>query len=80
MLARFLAGTALAAVTLGGAAWSTGARAQAGVEMEIVGLHQLCNHGDRRACVRFGMLMGENRRRQADWRRAHADWFWWERL
>jgi hypothetical protein len=54
------------------------ARAQ-GVEAEIIGLHQLCNQGDRRACVRFGILIGENRQRHADWRRAHADWFWWER-
>jgi hypothetical protein len=76
----FLAGTALAAVSLSGAAWPTTARAQGGVEMEIVGLHQLCNQGDRRACVRFGTLIGENRQRHADWRRAHADWFWWERL
>jgi hypothetical protein len=42
-------------------------------------LHQLCNQGDRRACVRFGILIGENRQRHPDWRRVHADWFWWER-
>lgn len=76
----FLAATALAVVALGGAACSTDAGAQGGVEMEIVGLHQLCNQGDRRACVRFGMLIGENKQRQVDWRRAHADWFWWERM
>lgn len=81
MFARsLLAATTLAVVVLGSATWSTAARAQGGVEMEIVGLHQLCNQGDRRACVRFGMLIGENRQRHADWRRAHADWFWWERL
>jgi hypothetical protein len=39
-----------------------------------------CNQGDKGACVRFGVLIGENKQRQVDWRRAHADWFWWERL
>jgi hypothetical protein len=47
-------------------------------EAELVGLHQLCDKGDRKACVRFGMLLGEAKERHADWRRAHAEWFWWE--
>jgi hypothetical protein len=47
-------------------------------EAELVGLHQLCDKGDRKACVRFGMLLGEAKERHADWRRAHADWWWWE--
>jgi hypothetical protein len=49
------------------------------VEAEIVGFHQLCEKGDRKACVRFGILIGRNEQRNADWRRAHADWFWFER-
>jgi hypothetical protein len=49
------------------------------VEAEILGFHQLCEKGDRKACVRFGMLLGRNEQRNADWRRAHADWFWFER-
>jgi hypothetical protein len=24
-------------------------------------------------------LIGRNEQRHADWRRAHADWWWWER-
>jgi hypothetical protein len=48
-------------------------------EAEIRGLHQLCEKGDRRACVRFGMILGEMRERHGEWRRAHAEWFWWER-
>jgi len=44
------------------------ARAQ-DVQAELLGLHQLCDHGDRRACVRFGMILG----------RVHPEWFWWER-
>jgi len=47
-------------------------------EAELVGLHQLCDKGDRKACVRFGMLLGEAKERHADWRRSHADWWWWE--
>ena len=58
---------------------STPATAQSNVEAEIIGFHQLCDKGDRRACVRFGILIGENRQRHADWRRAHADWWWWEK-
>ena len=47
-------------------------------EAELVGLHKLCDHGDRKACVRFGMLLGEAKERHADWHRAHAEWWWWE--
>ena len=47
-------------------------------EAELLGLHQLCDKGDRKACVRFGMLLGEAKERHADWRRSHADWWWWE--
>jgi hypothetical protein len=55
------------------------AHAQAAVEAEILGFHQLCEKGDRKACVRFGILIGHNEQRNADWRRAHAEWFWFER-
>src|SRR5262245_21219772 len=41
-------------------------------------LHQLCDQGDKRACVRFGMLMNENRARHDEWRRSHPDLFWYE--
>jgi len=58
---------------------ATPAHAQDAAEAEIIGFHQLCQKGDRRACVRFGILIGRNEQRHADWRRAHADWWWWER-
>jgi len=58
---------------------ATSAHAQNNVEAEIIGFHQLCEKGDRKACIRFGILIGRNEQRGADWRRAHADWFWWER-
>ena len=58
---------------------ATPAHAQDAVEAEMVGYHQLCEKGDRKACIRFGILIGRNEQRHADWRRAHADWWWWER-
>jgi hypothetical protein len=38
-----------------------------------------CEDGDRRACVRLGILIGENRERRAAWRRDHPDVFFYER-
>ena len=58
---------------------ATPAHAQNNVEGEIIGFHQLCEKGDRKACIRFGILIGRNEQRGADWRRAHTEWFWWER-
>jgi hypothetical protein len=59
---------------------STGVvRAQSPREAEMIGFHQLCDRGDRKACVRFGIMLGENRERHADWRRAHPEFWWWER-
>jgi hypothetical protein len=58
---------------------ATPAHAQDAIEAEMVGYHQLCEKGDRKACIRFGILIGRNEQRHADWRRAHADWWWWER-
>jgi hypothetical protein len=66
-------------VSAAGAASPTPARAQDAAEAEMIGFHQLCQKGDRRACVRFGILIGRNEQRHADWRRLHADWWWWER-
>lgn len=54
------------------------AQAQGAMEAEILGFHQLCEKGDRKACVQFGILIGRNEQRHADWRRAHAEWFWFE--
>jgi hypothetical protein len=80
MLAKSVVVAAGIAVTvLGFLPVTTPARAQDAREAEIIGFHQLCDKGDRRACVRFGILIGENRQRHADWRRLHADWWWWER-
>jgi hypothetical protein len=54
------------------------AHAQDARNAEILGFHQLCDHGDRHACVRFGMLP-QHQDRQIAWRRLRPEWFWWER-
>ncbi|RUP08032.1 hypothetical protein [Hyphomicrobium sp.] len=72
---------AIAALSvLGAAMLSAAARAEDwhAREVQLLGLHDLCNKGDRRACVQFGMMLGEAKERHADWRRAHPDWWWWE--
>ena len=70
-------GAALAAAVFLGSGLAT--HAQDGREAEILGYHQLCDHGDRRACVRFGMLLQQNQDRAIAWRRMHPEWFWWDR-
>jgi len=42
-------------------------------------LREGCEDGDRRACVRLGILIGENRERRAAWRREHPEGFFCER-
>jgi hypothetical protein len=54
------------------------AHAQDARNAEILGFHQLCDHGDRRASVRVGMLL-QHQDRQIAWRRLRPEWFWWER-
>ena len=55
MLTRSLAACAITVAGFIGSGLS--AQAQDAREAEILGFHQLCDHGDRRACVRFGMLI-----------------------
>lgn len=42
-------------------------------------LREACEDGDRRACVRFGIIIGENRERRAAWRQDHPELFFYER-
>jgi hypothetical protein len=74
-----IAATGVVAMLGAMSAIPTSAQAQSNAEAEIIGFHQLCDKGDRRACVRFGILIGQNQQRHADWRRSHADWWWWEK-
>jgi hypothetical protein len=80
MIMKFVL-TAACAVAIAGTSAivsNTPARAQ-DVQAELIGFHQLCERGDRKACVRFGMILGRMQERHAEWRRSHPDWFWWER-
>ena len=38
-------------------------------------LHGACDAGDRHACIRFGVLIGQHQERVAEWRRVHPDYF-----
>jgi hypothetical protein len=58
---------------------SVSVQAQSAREAEMIGFHQLCDRGDRKACIRFGIMIGENRERHAEWRRSHPEFWWWER-
>jgi len=42
-------------------------------------LREACEDGDKRACVRFGIIIGENRERRAQWRRENPELFSYER-
>ena len=55
------------------------AMAQSDFQAELTGYHVLCDRGDRRACIKFGMLLERHRDMVANWRRSHTEWFWWER-
>jgi hypothetical protein len=50
-----------------------------GIRAVMFRLHRACEEGDRRACVHFGMIIGENREHRAEWQREHPDWFTWFR-
>jgi hypothetical protein len=45
----------------------------------MLSLRERCEDGDRRACVRLGIIIGENRERRAAWRREHPEVFFYER-
>jgi len=42
-------------------------------------LREGCEDGDRRACVRLEIIIGENGERRAAWRREHPEVFFYER-
>jgi hypothetical protein len=46
---------------------------------QMLQLREGCEDGDRGACVRLGIVIGENRARRAAWRREHPEVFFYER-
>jgi hypothetical protein len=77
MLKKMLIAGTVTALTIGAA--GTAAYAQDAREAQMLGYHQLCQQGDRKACIRFGMMLQQNKDHMNAWRRSHPDWFWWER-
>jgi hypothetical protein len=41
-------------------------------------LREACYDGSRKACIRFGMILGQNRERERHWRRSEPDFFAFE--
>jgi hypothetical protein len=78
MSAKLMLAAAAAVLSTGILAAAVPAQAQDRDDV-IRRLHYECDRGDRRACVRFGIMIGENRERHQEWRRAHPEYFWWER-
>jgi hypothetical protein len=50
-----------------------------GIRDVMFRLHRACEEGDRRACVHFGMIVGENKEHREEWRREHPELFGWFR-
>ena len=47
---------------------------------ELAALRERCEDGDRRSiCIRFGIIIGENRERRSQWRRENPEFFSYER-
>ncbi|MFZ0838386.1 MAG: hypothetical protein WAM77_13100, partial [Xanthobacteraceae bacterium] len=69
--------TFISAIVIGSAALlgSLPVQAQDRPEREGQRLHGLCDKGDQKACVRFGMLLNENRGRHEEWRKSHPEFF-----
>jgi hypothetical protein len=83
MMRRMILVAATLLATIPGAMLSGASTARAqGVpiprEAEHIGLHRLCDAGDRKACVKFGMMLGEMREHHVEWRRTHPEFFFWE--
>jgi hypothetical protein len=49
------------------------------IRERMFALRAECEDGERRACVRLGIIIGEHREHRSAWRREHPDLFWWER-
>ncbi len=72
-------GLAIALLVAGLASQTLPATAQDAREAQLVGFHALCNQGDKKACVRFGMMLQQNADKHAEWHRVHPEFFFFER-
>jgi hypothetical protein len=49
------------------------------LSVRLIEFREGCEHGNRNACVRLGILIGENRERREAWRHEHPEVFFYER-
>jgi hypothetical protein len=49
------------------------------IRERMLRLRMACEDGDRHACVRLGIIIGEHRERRDEWRREHPEVFSYER-
>ena len=70
---------AAVALLFAGIATTPAAAQQGQRRAEMQRLHTLCDQGYKPACIRFGIMIGRNQERLAEWRREHPNWWWWER-
>ena len=78
-MARSTLHIAAVALLLAGIATTPAAAQQGQRRAEMKRLHALCDQGYKPACIRFGIMIGRNQERVAEWRREHPNWWWWER-
>jgi hypothetical protein len=57
---------------------ATSSQAQEDLRERLRILHAECQAGSKVSCIRFGIIMGKNYEKQAEWRREHPEWFYWE--
>jgi hypothetical protein len=50
-----------------------------GERAKVRRLRAACYDGSRKACIRFGMILGQRREREREWRRSDPDFWAWER-
>ena len=70
---------AAALLLLAGIATTPAAAQQGQRRAEMKRLYTLCDRNYKPACIRFGIMIGQNQGRRAEWRRKHPNWWWWER-
>ncbi len=75
-MVKYFMAAGVVAATLG--AVSLPALAQDGREAQLIGFHQLCDHGDKGACVKFGMMLQQNKDQHEQWRHTHPEFFFFE--
>jgi len=59
---------------------SAAAQKKVTVEQALTQLHGLCERDYKPACIKFGFVVGKVPPREAGTlRKAHPEWWWWER-